>query len=295
MHPTSIPPAEVAIDTPLVRALLEQQHPDLAELPLLPAESGWDNAMYRLGSTLAVRLPRRSIAARFIAHEQAWLPLLAQSLPVQVPAPLRIGVAGCGYPWPWSVVPWFHGTAADLSRPDATQAATLVRFWRALHVTAPPQAPRSEFRGIPLTQRAAITQQHICHLESRSGPLDSRLQRIWEDALTCTAADVLSWVHGDLHARNVLCTAGCITAVIDWGDVCVGDRATDLAAVWMLLDDVSAREHVLTNYAADPATWARARGWAISFGVLLAGMQEPADIRYRAMGDGILRNLLAGP
>ena len=75
------PPAEVRVDKARVRALLRDQHPDLAERSLEVAESGFDNAMFRLGEDLAVRLPRREIAGPLIVHEQKWLPELAARLP----------------------------------------------------------------------------------------------------------------------------------------------------------------------------------------------------------------------
>ena len=43
------PAAEVEIDEKLVRALLREQHADLAELRLELLDAGWDNAMFRLG------------------------------------------------------------------------------------------------------------------------------------------------------------------------------------------------------------------------------------------------------
>src|SRR5262249_44638323 len=75
----------------LVRALLEDQHADLARLPLVEVASGWDNCLFRLGEDLAVRLPRRAIAAPLIKHEQRWLPELAARLPLPVPVPVRVG------------------------------------------------------------------------------------------------------------------------------------------------------------------------------------------------------------
>ncbi|HSO04853.1 MAG TPA: hypothetical protein VLQ92_10260, partial [Candidatus Limnocylindrales bacterium] len=68
----SIPPAEVAVDHHLVRRLLRGQHPDLADLPLRRIGSGWDNAVYRLGPDLTVRVPRRELGARLIAGELRW-------------------------------------------------------------------------------------------------------------------------------------------------------------------------------------------------------------------------------
>src|SRR4051794_7564958 len=108
-----LPPAEHEVDEDLARALLAAQHPDLADPPIRPGAQGWDNVMFRLGEDLALRLPRRAVAAGLIATEQRWLPRLAPSLPVAIPAPVRIGATGCGYPWPWSVTPWIAGRPAE--------------------------------------------------------------------------------------------------------------------------------------------------------------------------------------
>ncbi len=55
-------------------SLLRLQHPDLAQLELRMMGAGWDNAMFRLGSSLAVRVPRRASAAALLINEQRWLP-----------------------------------------------------------------------------------------------------------------------------------------------------------------------------------------------------------------------------
>ena len=111
------PPAEVAIDPPLVVTLLQEQHGDLAHLSLIEAGEGWDNKLFRLGDDLTVRMPRRAASAALIEHEQRWLPELSQRLPLPVPVPVRVGRAGCGFPWAWSVVPWFRGHTALLGTP----------------------------------------------------------------------------------------------------------------------------------------------------------------------------------
>ena len=75
-----MPAADIDVTEPLVRRLLTEQFPDLAGLPLRLAASGWDNTIFRLGSNLAVRLPRREAAAHLIEHEQRWLPQLTRGL-----------------------------------------------------------------------------------------------------------------------------------------------------------------------------------------------------------------------
>jgi aminoglycoside phosphotransferase (APT) family kinase protein len=88
------------------------------------------------------------------------------------------------------------------------------------------------------------------------------------------------WIHGDFHPGNLLVSEGRLTAVIDFGDLCAGDPATDLAVAWMLLPP-SARP--IFRAAADGCgwigdhTWMRARGWALVLGLaFLASSRDNA-------------------
>src|SRR5262249_17384328 len=126
---------EVDTDAVLVRRLLASQHPQWSALPIVRVPSaGTDNAMYRLGDDLAVRLPRIHWAVEQVAKEREWLPLLAQQLPLAVPIPVAEGIPEEAFPYPWSVVQWIPGEMATLDRlDDPVQAARdLAGFVRAL-------------------------------------------------------------------------------------------------------------------------------------------------------------------
>jgi aminoglycoside phosphotransferase (APT) family kinase protein len=71
--------------------------------------------------------------------------------------------------------------------------------------------------------------------------LTPEVYRIWEAAVTAPLDVESAWIHGDLHSRNVLVDAGALSGVIDWGDMAAGDRATDLASIWMLFADPQVR------------------------------------------------------
>ena len=70
------------------------------------------------------------------------------------------------------------------------------------------------------------------------------------------------WVHGDIAATNLLVKGGLLNAVIDFGCAGIGDPSCDLVIAWTFLDQ-AAREILHSAVKLDPATWKRARGWAI--------------------------------
>jgi aminoglycoside phosphotransferase (APT) family kinase protein len=289
---TAEPTADIEVTPELARALLRDQHPDLAGLPIELAESGWDNAVMRLGDDLALRLPRRALAASLLLAEQTWLPVVAPNLPLPAPIPVRIGKAALGYPYPWSVVPWFDGTPSDLSPPGADQGPALAEFLRALHRPAPQNAPFNRFRGVPLADRAEAFETQFAASERIHGLLAPHLRRAWDEGLRAPIDLPRSWLHGDLHGRNVLVRDGRLAAVIDWGDMAAGDAACDLAAVWMLLPDPEARRVAIAAYPASDVTWTRARGWAALMAVMLLSITD--NPRMPAMGHQIVARLADG-
>jgi aminoglycoside phosphotransferase (APT) family kinase protein len=278
------PAAEFRIDEALVRALLQAQHPDLATLRLEPVENGWDNVMVRLGDELAVRLPRRKQSVALLVHEQQCLPGLAARLPLPIPVPVRSGLPGFGYPCPWTIVPWFHGRPANESPPHINQAPIVAQFLRALHQDAPANAPENNYRGGPLNGRAEAVAERLNRLKPVLGEIAPLIERAWCAGLGAPAAEKRSWLHGDLHARNILVEAGRICAIIDWGDITSGDVATDLAGVWALFADAAARQEALDAYGATHAERVRARAWAINFGSILLETGLVDMPRHAAMG-----------
>ncbi len=264
--------------TPLVRALLADQRPDLADRPLRALASGWDNVSYRLGDDLVVRLPRRALAAPLVEHEQRWLPLVAPELPLAVPAPVHLGRPAAGYPWAWSVVPWLPGAPAALVPPADPVAAAdaLGGFVHALHGCPADGLPPNPYRGGPLAERDEALRSRVVALGDAVDAV-AVLAR-WEAALAAPAwSGPPVFLHGDLHPANLLVDGGQVVAVLDFGDLTGGDPATDLAAGWMLFDPVPRERFRRAAGGPDDATWSRARGWALNHAVacLAASADDP--------------------
>jgi aminoglycoside phosphotransferase (APT) family kinase protein len=292
------PAAEVDVDAALVRSLLADQlpdlRPDLADLDIVAVASGWDNAIFRLGADLTVRLPRRAAAAQLIENEQRWLRKLVPKLPLPIPAPVATGRPGLGFPWCWSVGPWLPGdTAADVPPDDLEAAATaLAAFLRALHQPAPPDAPANPVRGVPLRDRAARLQAQVDQIATL---IDApRVRDRWAQLVEMPPwTGPPLWLHGDLRSANLLVHRGRLSAVIDFGDITGGDPATDLSIAWMLFPP-AARAVFRAALDADDATWARAQGWALALGV--AYVANSANDAYLAReGRAVIDAVLADP
>lgn len=264
------PVSEIEVDERLVRALLADQHPDLAELALTELAAGWDNTLWRVGDDLLARLPRRAVAANLTVNEQRWLPALSPKLTLPVPVPIRVGRPSGTYPWSWSIVRWIEGTPADRATALASTvvAEQLGGFLRALHDPAPPSAPHNRFRGVPLVERVDTFDERVTELAAEiDGP---SVRAVWERALVASPwAGPPVWLHGDLHPANVLVVDGILSAVIDFGDLCGGDPATDLAAAWMLLPPSTIPVFASAYGGVDADLEARALGWSILFGMML--------------------------
>jgi aminoglycoside phosphotransferase (APT) family kinase protein len=268
-----MPPPEVEVTVTQVASLLIDQWAGWQGQEVIPFAFGWDNFLFRVGDDHIARLPRREMAVPLVEKEARWLPTLAASLPLPIPVPLMLGRPGYGYPWPWTVTRWIDGTSAALATEidHARCAAELGSFLRALHRPAPTEAPTNPYRGGPLRERGRATRERIQDLvEDVEWALGT-----WGRAISADESHVRVWLHGDLHPHNLLVEAGALSGVVDFGDVCGGDPATDLAVMWSFLP-IPTHPVFLAAYGVDdPALWARARGWALTLG--LAYVAHSAD------------------
>ena len=277
-----MPHAEVEITADLVRDLVHDQHPGLAHHPVRPGARGWDNQMWRLGDDLAVRLPWATRASdALLRKEWAWVPTLAPHLPLPVPVPQRLGEPSERFPRPWLITTWVPGTPAD--RAPVTRAAdaadSLAAFLTALHRPAPGGAPAGRDRGGPLAGLAEGVTRGLAAAAGRGLIRDpDAVEAVWDDAVAAPEwTGPALWIHADLHPANVLTAGGSLRGVIDFGDLCAGDPAGDLAAAWILLPgDAIDRFHAAYRPAPDTATLRRARGWAVwrALGCLLVGNDD---------------------
>jgi aminoglycoside phosphotransferase (APT) family kinase protein len=220
-----------------------------------------------------VRIPSSKWYAAQVEKEQQWLPKLAPHLPLPIPVPLAMGEPGEGYPWNWSIYKWLEGeTAATAQIANLRDfASDLARFLSALQSIDARDGPiagqHSFYRGGPLKTYDTETRKAIAALKDKID-VDAAT-RVWEAALATSWQGPPVWVHGDISSGNLLLQDGRLSAVIDFGQLAVGDPACDLALAWTLFEGKS-REVFRTMLPLDDGTWARGKAWTLWKALILA-------------------------
>lgn len=282
------------VDQHLAKKMVSQQFPHLAHLDLSAVESsGTDNFIFRLGSQLAVRMPSVEWAADYIKKEFDWMPKLSPFLPLKIPVPIALGVPSDSYPWHWSVFQWIGGrdlTKASIE--DANQEAiSMAAFISALQNQIPSDAAPLSPRGLPVRMNDSEVRDAIRSLE---GSIDTnKATAIWEKVLEAPDWDGPSvYVHGDLHAGNLLAEDGKLVAVIDFGCFGVGDPACDLLPAWSLFSGES-RELFRSALNPDDATWIRGQGWALYMGLTALPYYEKTNPIFANIARRLIREVFS--
>lgn len=263
---------EFQIDDAFVARLIRARTPHRADLPLCRiASSGTDNAIFRLGDTLSVRMPRRRSAVALLSKELDWLPHL-QGLPLEAPRLRFRGHADPGLSIEFGIFEWMEG---QIARPEHVTdwqdaARALADFLKALHLkdttSAPPAGEHNSRRGVVLR---ALTEAVLPALDSVADEIDvNRATDLWVRACDAEFSHRPVWMHGDLKADNLIVRDGLLRGVIDWGLAPVGDPAADYATAWSWIDPV-ARAAFRNHLDLDDCEWLRAKGWAL-YGAVIA-------------------------
>jgi aminoglycoside phosphotransferase (APT) family kinase protein len=282
----------------LVSRLVASQFPQWAELPVRPVDvDGWDNATFRLGERMSVRLPSSQAYVEQVEKEHRWLPVLAPQLPLQIPEPLAKGEPGCGFPRPWSVYRWREGQTAAAAKVANLPvfAADLADFLAALYKVDPSGGPlpgtHNFFRGGSPAYYDAETRTALAALH---GQIDTGLAaEVWEEALAARWDGPPVWFHGDAQPGNLLLdSSGRLSAVIDFGTSGIGDPACDTTIAWTFFSGESQRVFK-ERLPVDEATWTRGRGGAIWKAMkVLAGALD-TDPQDAAFTTGVIDNIIA--
>jgi len=284
---------EFHIDETLVHKLIQGEFPHWTGLPLYRVPSaGTDNALYRLGDEMVVRLPRIDWAVGDIDKECEWLPKIATFLPTAIPKPIAKGNPTQDYPWTWGIYSWLEGTNPKVGHlsDSATLTKDLINFIKALWKVDLPNGPISN-RGVLLKKRQDLEVRKA--LKQLKGMIDiGATTDIWEEILKVPEwSKPPVWVHGDLAPGNLLLKNDRLHAVIDFGNLGIGDPACDLIIAWNLLP-ASERPMFRAGLDVDDATWQRGRGWALSCALIALPYYKETNQVLASSARHIIREIL---
>jgi aminoglycoside phosphotransferase (APT) family kinase protein len=244
---------------------------------------------------MSVRLPRAPAYVAQVEKEHRWLPVLSPQLPLPVPIPIARGGPGAGYPWPWSIYGWLDGKPAradrihDLGRFAEDLAGFLVALRRIDASNGPAAGAHNFHRGGLLTVYDAEARDAIDTLRDEIDA--AAVTEVWDKALTTSWRGPPVWVHGDVAASNLLVNDRRLCAVIDFGCAGVGDPSCDLVIAWTFLDRES-RNVFSSAIGLDPATWERARGWAIWKALITLARHRDTNPAEANKADQIIRAVI---
>lgn len=151
---------------------------------------------------------------------------------------------------------------------EAEAAGTLLA---QLHRSPPPPAPTSEARANSRAELAALF------------AVDAELEKRFAELPLEQVAAPITWIHGDFHPDQLLCTPAGARVLLDWDALRPGHPVEDLAT-W-IADEI----------AADPTRDLARAGRPLLAAYARAGGEAPSDARLRAqVGTELARRAAAG-
>jgi aminoglycoside phosphotransferase (APT) family kinase protein len=258
--------SQIQIDKDLAAQLIKEQFPQWHELPIRPVvNSGWDNRTFHLGDAMSIRIPSSKEYAPQIIKEYDYLPQLAKTIRIcKITTPLALGLPSVQYPWHWSINSWINGNTVSISNISSmTQfaedlGALLNQFQRVDAKNGPVAGAHNFHRGGDLSVYTADVEASLLKMMGKKE--QTLAKQLWTDAIATQWDKAPVWVHGDIAVGNILVDQGKLCAIIDFGQLAVGDPACDLAIAWNFFTGES-RLRFKEQVALDGNTWMRALGW----------------------------------
>ncbi len=260
---------QLDITPALAYKLITEQFPGYAHLPVLEVEKqGHDNRTYRLGNDMLIRMPTAESYALKVPIEQELLPKLAPHLNVNIPVLIKMGMSSKNYPYPFSIYKWLEGTSINLLTLSTGEmdrlAFDLAKFLKELQsiedVDGPVPGQHNWWRGSHISVYDKGAREQIAALSTSI--YQGKAIDLWKRACKTKWDKPPVWIHGDFASGNMLIKDGKLSAIIDFGGICLGDPACDLVIAWTFLKD-NARDIFIREMALNEDTWLRAKAWAL--------------------------------
>lgn len=256
----------VTVTDDLVRRLLEDQFPELANEDIGRHYEVPGHVSVRVGDRLGAHLPTRKATSDAIARSFDLVTAAAPGWSFPTSTALFLGRPTDYYPFAWDIVTWHPATSAAVVPLTQRAAVPLARALAEIHKPAPDGAPTSPRTGRTLDSVAEEFQLLMGRAHDLTGPRGERLElAAYEDefaaGLSAPIDEPLVWTHGNMNPHSVLSDQGAFAGVCDWFNFGAGDPAIELASASLLLPEVTHDEARGYYLPMSPNTRARTRAY----------------------------------
>jgi aminoglycoside phosphotransferase (APT) family kinase protein len=251
----------------LAQRILEASQFSHKHLPLRSVETqGHDHRTFRCGDNYSMRIPSAKRYAAQINKEATWCAYLASRISVAIPKPIHYEAASKVLNRPWIMHTWIEGEAATRESITDLEAfiddlALFITELQSIDVADGPKPGAHNFyRG---AHPAYYHKEVVEALQTlKDDPHHNDYDRIWSAALRCPLNEHPVWIHGDLEISNLLTKDGNLQAVIDFGNMAIGDPACDYVMAWTFMNRME-RTRFFNQVKLDEAMHCKAQGWAL--------------------------------
>lgn len=250
----------------IIQLIIHEQFPEYDNLFIKKiSESGHDHHSYHLGDHLSLRFPSANEYSSQVIKEYNYCTILQKELAFPITIPIKLGKPTVYFPFHFTINKWIDGETVTLTNVINKKqfAYDLATFLIKLHKcdinNGPIPSKQNFHRGGSLAVYHDETMQAI---ENCIDFDQKRCLEIWMKGIRSMYTQKPVWVHGDLEIGNILVKNGTLVAVIDFGNMAIGDPACDYVMAWTYFEQLS-RKIFFDTLNLDEQTINRARSWAI--------------------------------
>lgn len=234
------PTEPIYISDETVRALVDEQFPELAGRELGRRYTLEDQFAMRIGDDYGAIFPRVPGRDEHYARVVELIAPHADHWTFPSSHPIATGLPGHGFPYHWVVVKWISASTAGFVPLHVESAKPLGAALKEVHTPSPSNAPLNPRTGHGLLELSDIFGSLLAYACDRGAPenrvLDATAARaLYREGVEGSENVTFTWSHGRLEPRAVLSDQGTFAGILLWHNFGAGDPAADLGYAANLL------------------------------------------------------------
>lgn len=255
---------QIEINT--IYSILEKQFPEYKDLVIKKVElSGHDNQTFHLGNDFSLRFPSHFNYSTQVIKEHTYCPKLQKHIPFLITQPIALGRPSDFFPYHFSINRWIGGEIVTQTNIDNKiqfandLAYFLINLQSCETDNGPTPGVHNFYRGGDLS---VYHEETLKAIDNQDLFDKNKCLKYWLLGVNSVFNKKAVWIHGDVAIGNLLVIDGKLNAVIDFGNMAVGDSSCDYVMAWTYFDQIS-RQTFINSLQLDKETLYRARAWAL--------------------------------